>query len=574
MTLPKGNNGGYPMAEYGSTGKVYVYDIKMEISIEKGVDSVAVPSIFRDLMKHMTEAANHALIFRDATQEIVSADQPPDGTTFQERFRVETVTGKNRKVVMGFGLETKTAISTLKYRMMDYLSSHKVFLRVHTGGFEYGVRTAFLGFIVDENPDTADIALIESDLAESLQHYWMNSTHLTADSRNKLIGTHGAFLSEGNNILPFHVEKNKISATNSHGKKVDAKGLIVTTPVQFAEVLKNMLDGIVVVDKSLNNFIPADLRKEEPDTFYNITVKQAKFISNHRNIPLNGVEYDLFYEDIQNTGTPFAQLLEGRQDIHRVYYDDARKKVNISTTISTYLATKAWLDSEITARSLPFQTKTFSFDGSIKSGRSGTSKYANIFSNSVASDASFDQSTIKTRDSNVWMSRRPIIVDYALSDIAFPPLRDKPAVVLPTSRTAPIAIDDSSTIQDSIDIALKQAETKYQTKLQELTDQMETRLQKIEQSMATMVSQIVEQTYQSFQSTNSPFASKEDHLILQTEVSSISSKLDTLLQLFNTGGPESPPRAKRQNTAASPARLHLSNAPVSQDTPMGTVREE
>jgi hypothetical protein len=136
----------------------------MEIGIETGVESVSVPSIFRDVMKKLTEAAGHALVFRDVSKAVITNGVPPDGSTFQDRFRVETITGKNRKVVMGFSLDSVTAISTLKYRVMEYLNSHQIYLRIHTGGFDHGVHTAFLGFQASENPDTADTSQIHADI--------------------------------------------------------------------------------------------------------------------------------------------------------------------------------------------------------------------------------------------------------------------------------------------------------------------------------------------------------------------------------------------------------------------------
>lgn len=70
---------------------------------------------------------------------------------------------------------------------------------------------------------------------------------------------------------------------------------------------------------------------------------------------------------------------------------------------------------------------------------------------------------------------------------------------------------------------MKQAEASYQTNLQALTNQMETRIKKIEASIATMATQIVDQMYQSFQTTASAFASKADHIILQSDVASIAT---------------------------------------------------
>jgi hypothetical protein len=92
--------------------------------------------------------------------------------------------------------------------------------------------------------------------------------------------------------------------------------------------------------------------------------------------------------------------------------------------------------------------------------------------------------------------------------------------------------------------------------------------------MQTMISQIVEQTYQAFQDTSNPSASKSDHRLLLTDVASISTKMNTLLQMMTspTDGVSSPPRAKRQNT--TPARTDNVNAQVSQDSDEGAIAME
>jgi hypothetical protein len=94
--------------------------------------------------------------------------------------------------------------------------------------------------------------------------------------------------------------------------------------------------------------------------------------------------------------------------------------------------------------------------------------------------------------------------------------------------------------------------------------------------METMLTQAVEQIYQAFQQESSPFASKSDHILLQTDVTSIATKLDTLLAMMlkPTVSASSPPRAKRQNTTVSPARLANANAQISQGSQDGATAME
>jgi fructose-1,6-bisphosphatase len=87
---------------------------------------VAVKAIFADFLKRVCDAADKAVVVQDTKGNLIVVGQPIDGATFfQDNFGVQTVEGKDRKVMLGFVLETRTSMSTLKWRMWDYLLSRR-----------------------------------------------------------------------------------------------------------------------------------------------------------------------------------------------------------------------------------------------------------------------------------------------------------------------------------------------------------------------------------------------------------------------------------------------------------------
>jgi hypothetical protein len=69
----------YPYSEYGGPPKTYQYDLKLEVGISKGVETVSVNAIFADFLQRMTDAAGHPPSVSDTLDNPVTMDQPPDG---------------------------------------------------------------------------------------------------------------------------------------------------------------------------------------------------------------------------------------------------------------------------------------------------------------------------------------------------------------------------------------------------------------------------------------------------------------------------------------------------------------
>jgi hypothetical protein len=563
-----GSNPAYPTSEYPTSGKVYVYDLKFEVSVETGVEKVAVNAIFADFLKRVGDVADNAVVVRDTKGNRVVVGQPIDGATFQDNFGVQTVEGKDRKVMLGFVLETRNPMSTLKWRMMDYLKEKKLFLRVHSGGFANGLRTSFLGFMKDENPATADVSALKHKILNSMTEMWLHTDWINDTDRALMIAEFGDHLKDDKITFPLIIGKNKLIADNPTGKRVETYGLAISTPIAFFKPVKALLDSVIhatISGISIPGLIPIGLRRENPELYYKIMSQQAKFIHEHRNIQIGPVKSAHLDADIQ-PGITLRGLLEKHPDIHRVYYDASKERFHVSTNTAKYTSVQEWIDEALDQN--PFAIRRITTSSST---RSMASKYSQLFTttSSLGSD-SFDPSTIQTvkTKTNAWIKNPPMRIEYSATADAFPPLPSK-SHAQDTQTTASSTRADLSTLTSQIDDALRKLETEYQEKIDTMTQVMDQRIAALEKTMADMVTTIVEKTYTSLLREDSPIASKYDHLLLSNDVKSVHTKLDALLTMLqppshSTDSALSPSRpGKRANISKTPEKP----APADDDSP-------
>jgi hypothetical protein len=552
--------GNYPRAEYNSAGKVYYYDLKLEINVKEKEETVALGPIFVALLKQMAVVAEHAVKALDIAGIEVSVDKPPPGDDFAKRFCVETFEGRHRKVMMGFKLETKTPLSTLKYRMMQFLNDRNIFIRIHTGGFAHGVKTNFLGFLQGEHPKTANAAELAQNVKTAVMEYFTGLDAAGKLEINKRVD--GDF---NMTTLPLTVSRTKIIAEHD-SKKIDTFALGVDVPSTHQAVVSELLDGVILNGTSLPSFVPIALRKEDPTVYGKLVNNQAKYIHLHRNIQVENVTKDNL-SVINESGGIFGDLLLEHSGIYKLYHDPARNRLHVSTDEKNLQAARVWIDYVVNEHKFPYNPSRVQYADTNSVAVSKVSRYSKLFTDTASqlSADSFDPSTIKTTKSRAWNPRVPMKIVYQPDAQSFP-LLGKTAETMSTTQStlAPNTID----IQSAIDSALKHAESEYDKKLQTLQTTMDERLAALETAMATMVAQVVEQTYNSLVSADSPFATKADNVKLQGDVEGISAKIDSLMQLM-TASPTSPPRAKRVDHKETPLRpsAPTTNGDIPSDPP-------
>ena len=526
--------------DFKAAGKEYHYDLRLEIGLDDSVEGIAINAVFVDFLRTMTAVVDHDLKVTDVKDNPVDLNNPPDGEEFKKNFCVEPVEGKKRKIFLGFRLTTVTPMSVLKYRMFRYLREKQMFLRVHTGGYQHGINSVFLGYLREENPSTADVNMWQETILKEINAVWRNNKLLTDDIRKSITQKFPRQATKNKISFPINIEKGKLVASHSNGKKIETNGLLVSTPKQFIEPVKQLLDGVLFDTKKIANFVPAAMRKESPDVYYSVMVSHAKYVHHHRNIQIRDIHPLLFDKDIKPTLMRNTKIL-------RIYVDKAKSRANISTTEQDFRETCDWIDQQLERLPLPYKPFRFRKDnGSSGTGKTGRTNYAKLFTedNTIASDnSSFDPSTIKTNRSNAWNKRLPLKIAYTINDEAFPPLLSKTS---PASNpaTATVLTEPSDNLEDMISAAIQKVEKANEERMASITATMNQRLTVIEQSISTMVEKVVEATYRSLMSSGT-FVTREENLQLQTEVGIMSKKLDALLeviQLRDSTPVNSPPR--------------------------------
>ena len=90
-------------------------------------------------------------------------------------------------------------------------------------------------------------------------------------------------------LIPISLEKSVMPGTDSQGKKFNTPVITLRVPKHFVPAATMLMDVCVLADKPIENFIPYRLKREEPKTFEKVARSQAKWIDNHRNIPIRNV---------------------------------------------------------------------------------------------------------------------------------------------------------------------------------------------------------------------------------------------------------------------------------------------
>ena len=553
----------------------YKYDLRLEISVKKEGSTIPVVAIFYDLVRRLKEAADAGapVVILTATNKIFQEQKEMPSEEFQKAFRVDNIEGKISKVLLGFKMQSLTKLSDLKRRILHtFLVPHNLFLRPHTGGFEHGVKSYSFGFLKHDHPDHPDISSLNQRFARIIADAWKQVDKAEKTKwRNDLPA---AFFGSTGLVIPIHFTKERATASFEDKEKISTFVLMVSTPTKYGKLLKTLLD-IAIMGKKLNNLIPYALSRDNPGGYYYMLAQQARFIENHRNIPILGVPNDANIQ-LGAKDESLMQVLNGNQAIHRVAYDPQQNKYHVSTTAAKYREVHQWLTKMLADHKFPYDPQIRSIKFGYQGNGTGIS-YSDLFKDaiSVASD-SYAASTLPSTKSNAWKNRPPLAISYDLNDVAFPtlPTIKKPAPG-PTSTTSETF--DADTIQSAISTAIKKLEDKHHEELAKLKLEMQRKIDEVTDQMRNLGKQVAAQTYQALVKDESPLVTKADHANLQCEMSLISTQLSTIIKIFQDGtfpqltsisamSPQSPARfSKRAKPNSTPEKEIGTNSIFTQD---------
>lgn len=531
----------------------FKYDLRLEISekIEGGTIPVAV--IFYDLVRRLKAAADAdaPVVILTATGKLFHEQKEMASEEFHKDFLVDNVAGKVSKVLVGFKMHSLTKLSDLKHRLMHtFLIPNNLFLRQHSGGFEHGVKTYSFGFLKDDHPDHPDICMLNQRFARIVAEAWKK---VDKDEKAKWRKEHPAlFYGDSAIKLPISFTKERVSATHENKDRITTTALVVSVPTKYGKLMKALLD-IAITNKKLNNLIPFALSKDNPSGYYYVVAHQARFIENHRNIPIMDVPIDANSKP-GNKDKILLDMLNAHTAIYRVVHDPTQNKYHVSTTAAKYREVHQWIEKTLEEHKFPFAPRIRSLKYG-PTGKTTTMSYSDIFKDtiSVASD-SYANSTIKSTQGNAWKQRPPLAISYDLNDAAFPYLSPtkKPTPATPSTTSETL---DEDTIQSAISVAIKKLEDKHQIEFNNLKREMQQQIEDVNNKMKELVQQMAVQTYQALVQEESPLATKTDHATLQHEMSLISTQLSTIIHLVQNNKTTPQKVVTSDGLPHSPARL-------------------
>ena len=308
---------------------------------------------------------------------------------------------------------------------------------------------------------------------------------------------------------------------------------MVSTPLKYGRLLKALL-AIAIAARKLNHLIPFALSRDNPEGYYYIVAHQARFIDNHRNIPIMDVPVDTRLQP-GNRGETLIGLLNGNPSIQRVVYDHIQNKYHVSTTTSKYREIHQWIEEILEEHQFPFGPKVRSMKYA-NGGNGGTQfSYSEIFKDTISiASTSYTNRTTTTTPTNAWKNRPPLAISYDLNDAVFPALSsNKPPV--PTTPSTASETCDEDTIQSAISVAIKKLEDQHNVALKKLKQEMQSKIDEVSTQMKELGQQVATQTYQALVTEGSPLATKTDHAHLQHEMSQISTQKKNRSLFYPTG---------------------------------------
>ena len=509
----------------------YKYDVKLEVGEQPGGGTVPIVAIFHDLVKRMKEVVDDdkPLVVLTATDKLYFEHKEITSDEFKKAFKVDQSDGKASKVFLGFKLHTMTKLYDIKQRLMkSYLVPHNLFLREHVGGFHNGLKTYMYGFLKNDHPDHPDSSTLNQRFARILLEAWKKLDKAERTKWKKEIPE--AFYADGV-AIPFTFSKERIAAASDGKPKITTYAVVVATPKKFGQLLRTLLD-IAILAKKITNLIPFAFQREDQTGFYHLVADQARFMEQHRNIPISNVPYDMVnHRGAQ--GKTLEAVLNGHQHIHRVAFDHKNAKYHVSTNALKYREVHEWIATILEEHRFPFAPTItpMKFTGNKGSGV----KYAAIFADVVSvANESYDASTIKTNRSPAWKPRPPMDISYIPSAEAFPPLQKK-ADSIPVTQSTTSETLDEDTIQSAISMAIKTLQKQHQADLDQLKQEMNDKMAAMERQMKNLATTVATQTYQALVTDESPLATKKDHAHLQSDMEMINTQLSTLINMITNG---------------------------------------
>ena len=279
-----------------NSGPKYNYDVKIEFVLKSPGEKVYAKAIMVKTMKAIqsTIRKGEFVTFRDVIEaEPVHPElrgiAPED---VADKFCFE-VGGQERSIAyFGFIIQSNISFQVLKKRTFDEFKKTNTFMRLHSGGFDFGVNWSTLGFILEEHPTFTDVHTLRTTLMNKIATAWSNDIDIfSADKKADIIHSikpNSTTIFTPSDI-PMNITTSNVSARNEKGLTIKTNAVVVTIPHKFYHIGNFIMDHVTIVRNSVTHFIPNGFKREDPEGYYELVEQHQIWMDNHRNIPILNV---------------------------------------------------------------------------------------------------------------------------------------------------------------------------------------------------------------------------------------------------------------------------------------------
>jgi hypothetical protein len=379
--------------------------------------------------------------------------------TVSERFCIEIGGSENSIVFFGFTIKTNISFQTLKKRTIQEFLKTNTYMRLHRGGFAHGVNWSTLGFILEEHPLFTDLSTLRSSLMNKVAVAWSNDSEAFNPEKKEDIATAIQSTNSGLSFNPYNIpiemNTSTVSARNDIGETLKVNAVVVSIPQKLYYIGNFLMDHLMLVRKTITNYIPTGFKKEDPNGHYELIDQHRLWLDYHRNIPILNVPTLAMYETETNEKSlSLKTLLLKIPGIERCNYDYTNKRVNVSVNVTTLPQVSKAISIMLTTASLTFKPsikQNYNPTGSLGSKKSGTSKYLETVSkykktrsptSSVATSIG-NQSHITNRSmksGRTWNTNRiPTEIDFSEDNFPIlPPKSESPITTASEKHPNPV----------------------------------------------------------------------------------------------------------------------------------------
>jgi hypothetical protein len=260
--------------------KQYDYDVKVEVLVEEGVETVKGKRLLArtfDTLKNATRGDEIVEFFDTEGTPVHANLAGVKSNELGKRFCVEITKGRKKLVMFGAKIKSTIPFSTIKERTIGILNKSKTYVRVHHGGFSNGVNWINLGFLLGQHPATSNKDDIMKNIRTKIHQAWEDNVYWTANKKHEIkmildpTSTDAAFkpyqipLIAASAGITSKVEENSVKTTVT----------MIMTPRKYATATTQIMDYLLLHAKTIKDYIPFGFKQENPPAFHQILVQNT-----------------------------------------------------------------------------------------------------------------------------------------------------------------------------------------------------------------------------------------------------------------------------------------------------------